>query len=277
MNPIIHGVDYPITLVGSLEYWSAKPAFKMYRSRFNVWIMLAIESGRFSYKVDSAFGEASAGDILLVPPNLPFYREIIEPLTFFYTCFVYNEEASPVDKNLLTLLHNPFCYKFTPPEQDRLFNNFRHLRKLHNENDPLSHRWATHYINDIWIMICIEIKYYMENEYSVRDALIVSVKEWIDRHAFDDLKMMNVSERFGLHAVALTRRFQKVFGISPSRYLLSVRMERAKTLLIQTNYTLDHIAQLCGYDNGYYFSRVFTKYSKMNPSVFRKTHASPDL
>jgi AraC-like DNA-binding protein len=41
---------------------------------------------------------------------------------------------------------------------------------------------------------------------------------------------------------------------------------------VQTEYTLDHIARLCGYENGFYFSRVFTHYSKVNPSQYRKMY-----
>lgn len=277
MSLAAESMNYPITLAGKIEYWNKKPSFQLRQSCFNFWMMLAIESGQFTYEIDSASGTAGAGDVLLVPPGMTFKREIIEPLTFFYAAFTYQDETYAEEKHLGKILNESFGCKFTLPEQDRLLNNFRHLLNICHDNDPMHRRWAAHFINDIWILVNMEIKFVLESKHAVRDPIIASVKEWIDKHAFNELKMKELSKKFDVHPVALTRRFQNAFGISPSRYLLSVRMEKAKSLLTKTNYTMDHIAQLCGYDNGYYFSKVFTKYANMNPSAYRKTYKLPDL
>ena len=105
-----------------------------------------------------------------------------------------------------------------------------------------------------------------------QDPLAQELKDWIDREADRDFKLGDLAHKFDLHPVQLTRRFQKAFGVSPSRYVNSIRIEKAKSLLIETNYTLEHIAELCGYHSGFYFSRIFTQFTKMNPSTFRRIH-----
>ncbi len=61
--------------------------------------------------------------------------------------------------------------------------------------------------------------------------------------------------------------------MAPSKeYLTALRLERAKALLTDTDFTMEHVASLCGYDNGYYFSRIFEKTVKLRPSVYRRMY-----
>ncbi|MCZ8523462.1 helix-turn-helix domain-containing protein [Paenibacillus mucilaginosus] len=49
-------------------------------------------------------------------------------------------------------------------------------------------------------------------------------------------------------------------------------MQRARTLLLETSLTLDEIADRCGYENGFYLSRIFSRKMRVPPSVYRKIH-----
>ncbi|MFE5318524.1 helix-turn-helix domain-containing protein [Paenibacillus sp. NPDC056579] len=52
----------------------------------------------------------------------------------------------------------------------------------------------------------------------------------------------------------------------------AARGQKVKKLLLETNYTLDAIASMCGYENGSYLSRVFRSKMGMNASEFRKNN-----
>lgn len=264
--------------VKGMEFWHKKASFRYIEGSFPDWCLIANKEGKFMYSIDGKQEECCAGEILIIPPNTKFKREIVEPLSFFLVAFIFVDEPSMERERTLHLLAAEFHYKFVTPEQDRLYNNFRHLRSLYEDYTPFPQKEVAHFINDIWLLYYVTAKKLIENQHIIRDPLMKQAKDWMDEHAFQvDFKMKEVAGLFDLHPVQFTRRFQKVFGLPPSHYLFSVRMERAKSLLMQTDYTLDHIAQLCGYDNGYYFSRMFTQYTKMNPSSFRKIYAMPAL
>ena len=55
-----------------------------------------------------------------------------------------------------------------------------------------------------------------------------------------------LSERLGVSKSHLVRAFTAALGVSPGRYLTSVRIEAAMRLLLHREYTLDVIASLCG-------------------------------
>ena len=66
------------------------------------------------------------------------------------------------------------------------------------------------------------------------------------------------------------RNFKEYTNSTPAQYLLSLRISNAQTLLESTNYNVTEIANIVGYDNPLYFSRIFKKQSGVSPSEFRK-------
>lgn len=75
------------------------------------------------------------------------------------------------------------------------------------------------------------------------------------------------------HYDYLRKLCKKEVGVSPLEYMTNLRMKSAETLLtaMWTNeYTISEIAQMCGYENSLYFSRVFKKHFGCAPSNFVK-------
>jgi len=68
-------------------------------------------------------------------------------------------------------------------------------------------------------------------------------------------------------AVAYFKLYMK---ISPAQYILSLRMVNAQSLLENTEYNIGEIAEIVGYDNPLYFSRVFKKEYGVSPAQYRK-------
>lgn len=70
--------------------------------------------------------------------------------------------------------------------------------------------------------------------------------------------------------------FKKETGVTPHEYLVSKRMERAQALLLggitnrYSNYSVSQIAELCGFSEPLYFSRVFKKYFGVSPTEYKK-------
>jgi AraC-like DNA-binding protein len=262
---------YPITIVYQ-DYWKEKPRFIKSRANEPRWLMFAVEDGRFTYQIDDVGGEAAAGDIVICPPCMEFRREVVAPLSFHYFIFHTHDNSEPGEGRSIDLLRSLFSFKYTASEQDRLFNNFRLLSRMSRTQDAQSKRWMQHFVNDIWVLFHLDAEQLATQDRLAEDKLMKEAKALIDHHAFREVRLQDIAALLHIHPVQLSRRFQHVFGIAPSRYLISVRMEKAKRLLVQTEYTLDHIARLCGYENGFYFSRVFTHYSKVNPSQYRKMY-----
>lgn len=64
--------------------------------------------------------------------------------------------------------------------------------------------------------------------------------------------------------------FKMQYGCSPVKYVTMRRIEKAKELLITKRHSVTEISEMCGFDNVYYFSKVFKDYVGVSPQRYAK-------
>ncbi len=74
----------------------------------------------------------------------------------------------------------------------------------------------------------------------------------------------------GMSVSWFIRSFRKYTGQTPMQFILSLRINNAQILLETTQYSINEIASIVGYDNQLYFSRLFRKQKGCSPSEYRK-------
>ena len=78
-----------------------------------------------------------------------------------------------------------------------------------------------------------------------------------------------LAEKINLSEKTFTRRFKKAINISPIQYLKSLRVEKAKELLISTSKSLGDITIEVGYFDENSFRKLFKQQTSLNPMEFR--------
>lgn len=104
------------------------------------------------------------------------------------------------------------------------------------------------------------------------DAMMDEAASLIADRAAEPLSLLELARELGLSPVQFTRRFRAAFQETPSSYLKSLRLAKARLLLKDSELNLARIAERCGYENGFYLSRVFTNSTGMSPAEYRKRH-----
>jgi transcriptional regulator GlxA family with amidase domain len=66
--------------------------------------------------------------------------------------------------------------------------------------------------------------------------------------------------------------FCKEVQFSPINYFLHLKIERAGQLLLHTNMKINQISLKLGFDDPYYFSRLFKKIKGVSPKQYRETN-----
>lgn len=102
------------------------------------------------------------------------------------------------------------------------------------------------------------------------DTRIGKAVDYMNEHLRRKIKLENIAVYCGLSVSRFVHLFSEKTGISPLKYLEKTRIEKAQGLLIGSNMKLAEIADITGYENEYYFSRVFRKLTGKSPGGFRK-------
>ena len=79
-------------------------------------------------------------------------------------------------------------------------------------------------------------------------------------------KMCKVSE------VYFRRLFAKQFNMTPHKYIVDLRIAKAKQLLTSGVYKIGTVAEECGFSNPYHFCRVFKEKTGMTPTQYANNH-----
>ncbi|NOU67260.1 helix-turn-helix domain-containing protein [Paenibacillus sp. LMG 31461] len=243
-------------------YWHQKKEFMFERDDYPCWTLFAVEEGSFFYEIRTEQGEARFGDLVLCPPRTVFRRKTIEPLTFHFIQFIGESH-----------LEHEAAWKGKLSVQDlpRLTSSYRYLRSMQGWDEE-STQHKLHLVNDLFRIVQMENLIKESSPATIIDGDMDQARGFLTDHAFGNLSMLELATSLGLTPVQFTRRFRKAFAQTPTEFINDLRLTRAKHLLENTTFTLDMIAAQCGYENGFYLSRVFTQKIGKAPSLYRSMH-----
>lgn len=88
----------------------------------------------------------------------------------------------------------------------------------------------------------------------------------------EQLTAAELAQRLNLSRGYFSQCFKDIIGKTFNEYSRSIRIEKAKEYLLNTNHTIVWIAEQTGYSDEKYFSRIFRELTGELPSEYRQTH-----
>lgn len=103
-------------------------------------------------------------------------------------------------------------------------------------------------------------------------AVIDKIHQYVAVHLTEELNREEIARHVFLNPAYLSRLYKKETGIALSDYIMQERMERTKSLLMETNRKVSDIAETVGYQNISHFAKVFRKTVGIGPKEFRQKY-----
>lgn len=111
-----------------------------------------------------------------------------------------------------------------------------------------------------------------EKHESEAERPIRLAKQYIQNHYSEPITQEEVGELVGLSTAYFSVQFKKAEGEGFAKYLIRVRIEQAKILLRESNYSISDICRKVGYNDLKHFTHTFEKATGVKPSVYRKLY-----
>lgn len=102
---------------------------------------------------------------------------------------------------------------------------------------------------------------------------ISEVVDFINKNYNKDISLDEITRQAYLSKFHFSRIFKKYTSYSPYQYLIAVRLNHSRQLLMDNSYSVKEIADRCGFKRLDYFSSVFKKKFNCNPSQYRAQYA----
>ena len=96
------------------------------------------------------------------------------------------------------------------------------------------------------------------------------IYEYVIEHYTDpDISLPSISKETGLSESYIRRAFFAKMNVTPIKYINGLRVEKAKKMLTESNFSVSEIALATGFEDQFYFSRVFKRSVGVSPRGFR--------
>ena len=207
--------------------------------------------------------ELTPAHIMLIPQHCLFHSLGANPVPTFWMTFSFTRKLHP-DHTIPVLL----------PPRDTELCLIRDLRELISADVNWDPNDAI-YRNSLALLQVVVARPELRWQPPLPENF-VRVRQFIQQGLVMKLTASILARRAGLSVASFNRGFKRHFGVTPARYVTETRVREAAHLLLQTDETIEAIAEETGFPNRAYFSRVFKKVIEESPAGFRCKHRLQD-
>ncbi|MFP3391736.1 helix-turn-helix domain-containing protein [Brevibacillus sp. SIMBA_040] len=210
------------------------------------------------------------GSVLEIAP----IEEVFEYYMIYYKATI----SLPARQEIVSMLEraNPFHlqYGFIPENPVDL------LQKV----DLMQREWEAKgglerfHVKSIFYQFVYELLWQLHNHkipYQHKN-LVEQALDYIQKNYYESISVELLADILACSSRHLSRLFKRQTGSTPIDYMIKLRMEKAKELLLTTEASLQEIAEGIGYADKYYFAKMFKRYTGIPPIRYRTEHMQWD-
>ena len=229
-----------------------------------------VYSGSAVYKVNDTEYHLKRGDCIYIPKGN--IRQAYTCLEAPMYCYAVNFDLDSLD-NGQTLL--PFNTTFQVGVYNELIGLYENLDRVWLEKRANYRMKArADFMQILHRLIC---HVYYDQSLQTTDLRVARVNEYILANYHNRIDTGYLAELSGLNPVYLGALFKKVNNCTIKEYINRIRINNAENLLSTGGYAVNEAALRCGFEDIYYFSKVFKNHKGYSPSdTLKRTRYSRD-
>lgn len=274
----IYDLKFPVRILRH-HFINIEPAF------FSHWHeqleLLLFTEGEAVVECNSKSISVRPGDLIIVNSNELHYGQVITPPLIYYSVII---DFSMIHSSFIDTCEMKYI---TPITQNLiLFMNkvsndntvIEYINKIVSEYEAKDIGYEMAIKAGIYNLLVFLLRNYIEEVITIKDysSRIKSLErfnnvfKYIEENYNEKLNVNLLAEITDFSGSHFLHLFRKITGKTLSEYINQIRINKAESLINNTNMNITEIAFSTGFNDLNYFSRVFYKYKKTSPSMIRK-------
>lgn len=218
----------------------------------DAWEVILCLTGSFTITIDNIGRSMNIGDVIVIPPGTvhkedtdDFYSDVyVQAKTLdFFDLFIVHDDGTIL--TLINMIHKILTekeYNYANIADCILDTICQYIKKLRS----------------------------VVSRNSAVDMLKNVIYNNISNPHFD---LASEIDKTGFNSDYLRRCFKRELGMTPLGYLTHLRIDQAKTMLIQDTFvSVENVSAQCGFNDSFYFSTCFKKHEGVSPLQYRKAN-----
>ncbi|WP_121811672.1 AraC family transcriptional regulator [Mucilaginibacter kameinonensis] len=236
------------------------------RSGSNDYTLIYCTEGTGTINLKDKEYELRSNDFIIIPPKTPYRYEssAADPWSIYWVNFKGELAAGLYNRSLLNgrqMVH------WVPYDENRIkvFDEICRISEKGYDQREIEK------MNFYLLHFITSLVYHEKKEQIERDADAISKSIVFMRNNIGQkYEVKELAAQQGLPPAYYSARFKKETGMSPIKYFNKLKIQKAAGYLSFDNRNIKSICADLGFDDQYYFSRLFTQINGLSPSKYRQ-------
>ncbi len=269
-NPLINSLY--LTSIGYYPF--AENHFRARRKGADQYILIYCLEGSGNIEINNQKFQLLPNHFLLIPPSIPhrYGANEKDPWSIYWLHFV-GSRSEYLYKQFLNIKGEPGAVHV--PFQKFRIDLFKHIMYILEKGYS---KQNIEYVNiTLWELLSsfIYSRFFQEIGQQVAEADFINeainyMQECIDQ----SISVEELARHVNYSTSYFHSSFKDKTGFSPVHYFNQLKIQKACQYLSFTNYSVKEISHNLGFNDPFYFSRLFKKLMNLSPSKYRKIYKS---
>jgi len=231
-------------------------------------ILIYCVQGKGHYIVDNKRYEVHANQFIILPVTdkyMRYWADIEDPWTIYWVHYT-GDNIATLNKSLnLSITNGPIHIPFNDKAIETWHNIYQTLEMGYSIENLCNANFCLYHL----IAVFLFPQRHISNE---RDEQVDIITQTILNMRNNLSKKLSVEDMARMHKLSVSHfsnLFSKATGMPPIDYFIQLKMQRACQLLYANGSKIKMVASELGYEDPYYFSRIFKKHIGTSPEQYR--------
>jgi AraC-like DNA-binding protein len=240
-----------------------------------------ILSGKGKYFVEGKVYDVEAGDVIMCNPGVKHQNIIVnpkEPTVEFFAGFT-NFHFKNMPPNSIVLRDGGYVLHTNSDTKQEISRHCYDMIAENSSNQVGKYFMLKAHLMQILLLMIRDLAE-VENtnqkscnfeSYNKKYA-VKKIINYLNENYENKISLDQIAHNMYLSPVYISKIFKEETGESPINYLIKIRLEKAKDILLNNleGDSIKSIANRVGYEDVYHFSKLFKKYYGISPLYYKK-------